>query len=153
MKRRFIACLAAQLLLPSLSYAHAVGQVDSRGCHPDRRRGNYHCHTGEYAGLTFNSVADLQSQINAGKTVAEMRSEQGIDDKGHSVENDKGGGWLSKIPFFGNHSSEGRDVESGGLIVPQGIEQRLSALQNLHDKGLITDDEFAAKRKAILGEL
>jgi hypothetical protein len=148
-----VVWLAAQLLLPALSHAHAVGQVDSRGCHPDRRRGDYHCHTGEYAGLTFNSVADLQSQIDSGKTVEQMRAEQGVDDKGRSIAEEEGGGWLSKIPFFGKRSSEGRDVESGDLIVPQGIEQRLTALEKLHEKGLVTDEEYAAKRKQILGEL
>lgn len=152
MNRKLASLVAIQLLLPSLCYAHSVGQLDSRGCHEDRRRGNYHCHVSEYAGLTFSSVADLQAQIKAGKTVAEMRKEQGKDEAGKAVDGE-GGGWLSKIPFFGKRGSSNRDVGSGGLIVPQGIEQRLTALKDLHDKGLISDEEYDTKRKEILGEL
>jgi hypothetical protein len=33
------------------------------------------------------------------------------------------------------------------------VEQRLSILQALHEKKLITDEEYAAKRKQILDEL
>jgi len=151
MNRKFFIFLAAQLLLPCVSQAHNVGPLDSRGCHEDRRRSTYHCHTGEYAGLTFNSVADLESQIRAGVTVDQMRKAQGKETAAKA--DDKEEGWLSKIPFFGSRHSSDHDVESGGLIVPQGIEQRLTALKDLHDKGLITDDEYAAKRKEILGEL
>ena len=154
MNRTVAACLAAQLLVPALCYAHQVGQIDSRGCHEDRRRGTYHCHIGEYAGLTFNSVADLESQIKAGKTVAEMRKEQGKDDAGKAAEGEDSG-WLSKIPLYDRvfGHSKTSDIEPGTLIVPQGIEQRLSALKDLHDKGLITDQEYDTKRKEILGEL
>lgn len=154
MNRKVAAYVAAQLLLPALCYAHSVGQTDSRGCHEDRRRGTYHCHFGEYAGLTFNSVSDLESQIKAGKTVAEMRTEQGLNEAGKPAQSNDGG-WLSKIPFVGRFTgnAQTRDVEPGALIVPQGIEQRLAALKDLHDKGLITDQEYEAKRKEILGEL
>jgi hypothetical protein len=154
MNRKVAASVAAQLLLPALCYAHQVGQVDSRGCHEDRRRGNYHCHVGPYAGLTFTSVADLESQIKAGKTVAEMRKEQGKDGAGKAAESDEGG-WLSKVPFYNRFfgSSKTSDTGPGTLIVPQGIEQRLSTLKDLHDKGLVTDQEYEAKRKEILGDL
>jgi len=152
MNRKIVVFLAFQLLLPCLSHAHNVGPLDSRGCHDDRRRGTYHCHTGEYAGLTFNSVADLERQVRAGVTVEQMRKAQGKETADGADEENEGG-WLSKIPFFGSRRSSEHDVESGGLIVPQGIEQRLMALKDLHDKGLITDEEYAAKRKEILGEL
>ena len=43
-------------------------------------------------------------------------------------------------------------VKSGGAQV-QGLEQRLATLQELKEKDLISDDEFASRRKAILEEI
>jgi hypothetical protein len=142
------------VLLPAMVSAHSAGQLDSRGCHDDRRRGAYHCHVGEYRGLTFRSKADLQSQIEAGKTVADMRTEQGKDPvEGTAVEDDEDEGWLSWVPFVGGNDSKMRDVGSGDVIVPRGIEERLRVLKDLHEKGLISDEEYAAKRSEILGDL
>lgn len=36
---------------------------------------------------------------------------------------------------------------------PDGIEQRLERLSDLHDKGLVTDEEYEKKRQEILDEL
>ena len=36
---------------------------------------------------------------------------------------------------------------------PDGIEQRLERLNDLHDKGLVTDEEYEKKRQEILDEL
>jgi len=153
--RRVLAVLLAiELFAPVLAFAHSAGQLDIRGCHEDRRRGEYHCHVGEYRGLRFNSKGDFMQQVAAGKTVDQMRQEQGIDAKGESIQEDDDGGWLSHIPFIGkSRREEMHDVGGGEVIVPRGIEERLRALKDLHDKGLISEDEYAAKRKEILGEL
>ena len=43
---------------------------------------------------------------------------------------------------------EGRTADADG-----GIEQRLERLNDLHDKGLVTDEEYEKKRQEILDEL
>jgi hypothetical protein len=138
--------------LPAVAAAHSAGQLDPRGCHEDRRRGEYHCHLGEYRGLKFNSKGDFMEQTKAGKTVEQLRQEQGIDTAGESTREDEDEGWLSRLPFIGKDSGP-RDVGTGEVIMPRGIEERLRTLQDLRDKGLITEEEYAAKRKDILGEL
>jgi hypothetical protein len=147
------ACFAAQFLLPAAAAAHSSGQLDSHGCHDDRRRGQYHCHIGEYRGLTFNSKGDFNEQVRAGKSVADMRTEQGLTESGKPADDDDGEGWLSRLPFIGDDDEGSRDVGSGQVIVPRGIEERLRVLKDLHDQGLISEEEYATKRKEILGEL
>ena len=149
-----VALVAAQWLAPALVLAHTAGQVDSRGCHDDRRKGEYHCHLGEFRGLTFKSKGDLNQQLKAGKPIAEMQSEQGVTAEGERQETEDEGGWLSRIPFIGDRFGGGsRDVGGGEVIVPRGIEERLRTLKELHDKGLVSDEEYETKRKEILGEL
>ena len=149
-----VSVLAAALLCPALASAHSAQQLDTRGCHDDRRRGQYHCHLGEYRGLVFNSKGDMLEQIQSGKTVEEMRSEQGVTVEGEKKKEDDGdGGWLSWLPFVGDSDGDSRDVGGGEVVMPRGIEERLRTLKDLHDKGLISDEEYETKRKDILGEL
>lgn len=42
---------------------------------------------------------------------------------------------------------------AGSTSLVQGVEQRLTTLQSLREKGLITDEEFEAKRQAIIEDL
>jgi hypothetical protein len=147
-----LAFTVAQWAAPSGAPAHTAGQLDTRGCHDDRRKGEYHCHIGEYKGLTFRSKGDLNQQIKEGKPIADMRTEQGVTAEGEAAQKDDGG-WLSWIPFMGDRDGGSRDVGSGEVIVPRGIEERLRTLKDLHDKGLVSDEEYDAKRKEILGEL
>ncbi len=53
--RAHIAILLLISALPVLAWAHG-GRVDSRGCHNDRKRGEYHCHKGELAEQSFPST-------------------------------------------------------------------------------------------------
>jgi hypothetical protein len=144
---------ALALGLPARCEAHSSGPLDQRGCHEDRRRGEYHCHLGEYRGLKFNSLGDFMQQTKAGKTVDQMRQEQGVDTAGEPTKEDEDEGWLSKLPFIGDKDDGPHDVGSGEVIMPHGIEERLRTLQDLHQKGLISEEEYASKRKEILGEL
>jgi endonuclease YncB( thermonuclease family) len=45
--------------LPLCAAAHAGG-IDDLGCHRDRKRGDYHCHTGELGGRVYAWRADAQ---------------------------------------------------------------------------------------------
>jgi hypothetical protein len=148
------ALLALVMIAPAVARAHSAKQLDQNGCHDDRRRGQYHCHLGEYRGLKFSSEGDFHQQVKAGKTAAQMRQEQGVDQAGESTD-EVDEGWLSglHIPFIGRSDSGARDVGGGNVIMPRGIEERLRTLKDLHEKGLIADDEYDAKRKEILGEL
>jgi len=58
-------------------------------------------------------------------------------------------GWATWIPFASRSSGS----DDNDVVVPKGIQERLSVLKNLHDKGLITDEDYDTKRKEILGEL
>ena len=150
-----VGAVSALLFLPALAAAHSAGPLDPHGCHDDRRKGEYHCHIGTYRGLTFRSKGGFTQEVRAGKTVEQMRAERGLDPgtgEEHTSQ-DEDDGWLSWVPFLGKSRSGSRDVGTGEVIVPRGIEERLRVLQDLHDKGLISDDEYAAKRKDILGEL
>jgi hypothetical protein len=147
--RGAVTALAIALLAPAAAWSHSAGKLDSYGCHDDRRRGGYHCHTGDMTGLKFSSKAAMLKERESAESVAEMRKAHG---EGTTVENDEEGGWRSWIPFAGS-KSESKEVTSGEVIVPRGIEERLRVLKNLHGKHLITDEEYEAKRKEILGEL
>ncbi len=46
--------LAITLLFSSTALGHG-GRTDSYGCHHDRQRGGYHCHSGPLAGQSFSS--------------------------------------------------------------------------------------------------
>ena len=46
--------LAITLLFSSVALGHG-GRTDSLGCHHDRQRGGYHCHSGPLAGQSFSS--------------------------------------------------------------------------------------------------
>ena len=149
-----LATLTVSGLMPSLVSAHSAGALDPHGCHDDRRRGGYHCHLGDFAGLEFSSKSAMLKAAKSGKTPAELRKEQGIaEEPADDGENGKEEGWRAWIPFRGDSESESHEVTTGGVIVPRGIEDRLMVLKDLHEKGLITDDEYAEKRKEILGEL
>jgi len=45
------------------------------------------------------------------------------------------------------------DVIDSSTLSPQSVEQRLQVLHLLHKQGLITDEEYAAKKEIILDEL
>jgi hypothetical protein len=180
------------LIVPELARAHSAGPLDVYGCHPDRRKGGYHCHTGKYAGVSFSSKAEMLEKRKAGVTGDQLRAEQAAARKAAGKSD---GFWPSWVPFLGKKKSKeseepttasagseaeaaaatvnqpagkrSADAASGGdaapprvvegtgrkPIVPQGIEERLAVLKGLHDKGLITDAEYADKKAEILGSL
>ena len=71
MSKQFsIAALAlGWAFLPALVAAHTAGPQDRYGCHDNRNKGGYHCHTGDYSGLDFGSKHEM---IEALSHVVEM---------------------------------------------------------------------------------
>ncbi len=49
--------------------------------------------------------------------------------------------------------AEDSDVVDSPASAPQSVEQRLQILHLLHQQGLVTDEEYSAKKTAILNEL
>ncbi len=132
-------------LVPVAARAHSAGPLDHYGCHPDRRLKDYHCHRGPLAGRHFRSKAAMLDALKNGEADQAPASEP-------APQEGKRGGLGSWLPFFGRSRSH-EAPPPGATIVPRGIEQRLRVLKDLYEKGLITEEEYAAKRKEILGEL
>jgi hypothetical protein len=131
-------------VVPANTWAHSAGDLDRHGCHPDKRHGTYHCHRGRYNGIEFPSKADMLRNREAGATQAQAR--QDADSKLDKRESLFG-------PLLGEKTTDQRAAGGGEVVVPQGVERRLEVLEDLHDKGLISDDEYERKRKEILGQL
>lgn len=143
------AAMAAWLLAPALAAAHGAGPLDGYGCHEDKRRHEYHCHTGAYSGLTFATKHKMLEYRKNGVSAEEIRIEQEGPSAAYPMTPDDGG-WKKWIPFRRRLSS---NVARADVIVPRGIQERLRVLKDLHDQGLITAEEYEHKRKDILGEL
>ncbi len=141
-------CAVVVLAAASTAGAHSAGPLDHYGCHADRRLGDYHCHRGEFAGRHFKSkAAMLDARRHPGATAPSTT----VEDSKHPHEGKDITSW---IPFFGKEEKDRRHrPPAGSTVVPRGIEQRLRTLKDLYEKGLITEDEYASKRKEILGEL
>ena len=58
MIQRPLLSLLLCLSIPSISLAHGGG-LDAYGCHHNRKAGGYHCHRGEFAGMSFASQAEM----------------------------------------------------------------------------------------------
>jgi hypothetical protein len=74
--RRLIVCssLLVSLLLslylsPPSVVAHG-GRTDSYGCHRDTARGDYHCHSGQFAGRNFASQTMMLAESSKAATAA-----------------------------------------------------------------------------------
>ena len=55
---RLSIAVVIALFVPSPAYSHE-GDLDAHGCHHDRNRGDYHCHEGEFTGLSFDSKTQM----------------------------------------------------------------------------------------------
>ncbi len=54
-------CMAALLSLQSLPVAAHPGGLDSKGCHTNRKTGDYHCHRSQSGGSTSDGPAVKKS--------------------------------------------------------------------------------------------
>lgn len=150
----------ALLASPLLASAHTGGPLDADGCHADHRTGTYHCHRGAAAGYTFPNRAAMEEAVRTGNF-----PEKTVDEEG----------FFSKLwPFGKHHEEEAAPAEPGAQSGPAAgpatttganagaaaapgqpneIEQKLKVLQGLYEMGLISKEEYEAKRKAVLDQL
>ncbi len=59
--------LLVTLLFSSAALGHG-GRTDSLGCHNDRQRGGYHCHSGPLAGQSLSSREEALRVAKVDKT-------------------------------------------------------------------------------------
>lgn len=123
--------------------AHMAGALDHYGCHADRRKGGYHCHSGRMNGEQFASKSAMLKALKSGAAVQ--------DDP--APEEKRSSGWKIPSLFKRSTGSAPSGQSSGAALVPSGIEKRLRILKRLHDEGLINDQEYDDKRRDILGDL
>lgn len=142
--RLSLATILAAVAVPALALAHTGGALDAEGCHVDHRNETYHCHRGEAGGYTFADRAAMQEAVRTGK----------FPDK--TVEEE---GFFSKLWPFGKDKGEDAGGEgstpAGATAVPESqrdAEQRLKTLQGLHEMGLLSREEYEAKRKEVPGQ-
>ncbi len=148
-----LALIVLTTICAADALAHTASAFDRYGCHDDRRQGGYHCHVGSYSGLKFRSKREMIDFREQGLTAADIRKARGedvVDDSDLNAD-EEDGGWRRWVPF--SRRREEQDVSSGEVIIPKGLEQRLRTVKELHEKGLISDEEYAAKRQEILGDL
>ncbi len=140
-----LVCLTSAVAAPQ-GLAHMAGSLDHYGCHADRRKGGYHCHSGSMSGRSFASKAAMLRGNEPGQAAPEEPAPP-------AAEEEESGGWKIPSLFKGSDDSASGSSSVTGTLVPSGIAKRLRILKGLHDEGLITEEEYAAKRKDILGEL
>jgi len=153
------AVLATSLLLslPAAVSAHTGGSLDQNGCHADHREGGYHCHQGNLKGYNFRSRDAMLEAVRTGN----------LPEKPPAKEN-----FLAKYWPFG-HSNDAAAAPAPGPAqaaapeagAPQAtestaapaqgrsFEERLKILSGLREMGLITQEEYEARRKAILQQI
>ncbi len=129
-------------VLPSLASAHTGSALDGDGCHADHRNDTYHCHRGEAAGYTFPNSAAMQEAVRTGN----------FPEKSVEVES-----FWSKLWPFGDDEAIEKPASpaDAAAVDPKQADKdkRLKVVQGLHEMGLITREEYEARRKAILDEL
>ncbi len=148
------------LLLPTLAFAHSGPPLDKYGCHADRVRGDYHCHLREMRGMVFESRGDMLDAIESGE-LPKPTQKSGLgtlfgEDDPEPEPQDKEPGLLDRV-VDGDDDEE--EEPKAGVPAPapvpaqRTVEERLKILKGLHEMGLITEEEYAARRVEILKDL
>lgn len=146
--------LVSPAFAPSGAFAHTGGPLDEHGCHADRRRGNYHCHQGELQGLRFRSKSDLEEALRTGNLPEKPEPKKGLLDRlwsGRDDDEEKAAETTAAPPAAGGAASQAAPQAPAGPA--RSFEERLKILAGLYELGLITKEEYDARRKAILEEL
>ncbi|RMF24408.1 MAG: hypothetical protein D6760_03355, partial [Deltaproteobacteria bacterium] len=115
--RHVIPALGFILLiaLPSSAAAHSAGPLDRYGCHADRRRGDYHCHRGEFQGRHFKSkAAMLDARRNGEEAPPPDRSPGDTSDSEAAGKEHSTTSWF---PFFGRNSRRDHRPPAGSTVV------------------------------------
>ncbi len=77
MTRLLALSIAIGTLFSSVALGHG-GRTDSLGCHNDRQRGGYHCHSGALAGRSFSSKAEALRALEGSTNSPSSSSEPDI---------------------------------------------------------------------------
>jgi len=175
MKQAFApsALLAAVFVFsPLAASAHTGGALDRYGCHADHRKGDYHCHTGNLRGYSFHSREELQEAIRTGNFPEKPPQSEGFFQKLWPFGKKK----AEPAPAAeGSSAQQAQNAPepapattpaqaNAAAPVPAGspapapadsrsFEERLKVLSGLREMGLITQEEYNARRKAILDQL
>src|SRR5690242_13942459 len=72
---------AAVCAFPLVAAAHTGGALDVDGCHPDHRKGNFHCHRGAAAGYTFPNREAMLEAVRTGNFPEKTVDEEGFFEK------------------------------------------------------------------------
>jgi hypothetical protein len=147
----------ALLATPVLAVAHTGGPLDADGCHADHRTGTYHCHRGAAAGYTFPNRAAMEEAVRTDTFPEKTVDEEGFFSKlwpfGKEHEQEE----APAAPGAESGAAPSSSAPPGAAAVspgpPNEIEQKLKVLQGLYEMGLITKEEYEAKRKAVLDQL
>jgi len=170
---------AALCGIPMIASAHTGGPLDASGCHADHRTGNYHCHRGEAAGYTFPNQAAMQEAVRTGVYPEKTVEAEGFFSKlwpfGKKHEQAEPAATAPATDAPTDASAEAAPAPAPGdpsgvntgsvvtaeptpagaaAVAPQSeAAKKLKVLQGLYEMGLITKEEYEAKRKAVLDEL
>ncbi len=157
------AVLATSLLsLPTAALAHTGGALDHYGCHADRREGNYHCHQGNLKGYSFPSHDAMIEAVRTGHLPEKPPEKEGFFSKywpfGSKKDNDAQAVAPASAQAAAPQESEAQAATPAPARDPgsnngRPVEERLRILSGLRDMGLITNEEYEARRKAILEQI
>lgn len=139
--------------LPTVACAHSGSALDDAGCHPDHRNGTYHCHRGDAAGYTFPNRAAMEQAVRTGTFPEKSVDEEGFFSRLWPFGGEDGGDEGEPAPSNSGESKAGPDGSAATAAGQNPYEQRLKILQGLYEMGLISKEEYEAKRKAVLDEL
>ncbi len=154
--RTFVPTLIAAALLaaPAAAGAHTGSALDADGCHTDHRDGTYHCHRGAAAGYTFPNRAAMQEAVRTGNFPEKTVDEEGFFSRlwpwGKKHEQ------AEEAPE--ENAGSGEADSAGGAAAPVSPEQserqeKLTVLRGWYEMGLISREDYEARRKALLDEL
>jgi len=161
--------------IPLVAAAHTGGPLDADGCHADHRTGTYHCHRGAAAGYTFPNKPAMKEAVRTGvfpeRSVdsegffeklwpfGEKHEEQAPPPEGATNADAATDAGATAAPAPG----DGPGIDTGTVVTPSSgapappaqseAAQKLKVLQGLYEMGLITKEEYEAKRQAVLDNL
>lgn len=161
--RRFVPSMlmAALFVAPGAAAAHTGSALDADGCHADHRDGTYHCHRGDAAGYTFPNRAAMQEAVRTGNFPEKTVDEEGFFSrlwpwgKKHEQAEEPSAEAGEAAGASEEAATGGADAAASPAVSPEQreMEQKLTVLRGWYEMGLITKEDYEARRKAILEEL